>query len=174
MDLLTEQDYSSDLAAYYLELEDFRRDKKLRDQQIDNLREQFLLSQISASAVRDSLNRLDLRGEKISSLMETWELDKYKYASIPSKSELDNFLVKEIITEGQYRDYMARHGFSQTMISWYLEDLSEEPIVRGRLPSRANLDEWLKKKLINETYYRTQMELIGYKEEYINLYIQSI
>ena len=174
MDLLTEQDYSTDLAEYYLELEDFRRDKKLREQTIDNLREQFLLSQISASAVRDSLNRLDLRGEKISSLMETWELDKYKYASIPSKSELDNFLVKEIITDGQYRDYMARHGFSQTMISWYLEDLSEEPIVRGRLPSRANLDEWLKKQLINVTYYRTQMELIGYKEEYIDLYIKSI
>lgn len=174
MDLLTEQDYSVDLASYYLELENFRRDKKLRDQHIDNLREQYLLNQLSTSQVRDELNRLALRGEKIISLMETWDLDKYKYASIPSKSDLDNFLTKDIITEGQYRDYMARHGFSQQAVSWYLEDLQVEPMVRGRLPSRANLDEWLQKQLIDQNYYRGEMAKLGYKAEYIELYINSI
>jgi len=174
MDLLTEQDYSADLAAYYLELEDFRRDKKLREQQIDNLREQYLLNQLSASGVRDALNRLDLRGEKIDSLMGTWALDAYKYAALPSKSDLDNFLAKGIINEGQYRDYMARHGFSSTMITMYIDDLSVEPIIKGRLPSRANLDEWRKKDLIHDAYYRDEMAKIGYKDEYIELYLKSI
>jgi len=174
MDLLTEQDYSTDLAAYYLELENFRRDKKLRDQHIDNLREQLLLNQLTPSRVRDELNKLGLRGEKINSLMETWELDRYKYASIPSKSDLDNFLAKNIITEGQYRDYMERHGFSETMITWYLQDLAQPPAIKGRLPTRANLEEWQQKGLIGFDAFRQEMGKLGYKPEYIELYIQSM
>jgi len=174
MALLMEQEYSEDLAEYYLELESFRRDKKIRDQQIDNLREQFLMSQISVSAVRDALNRLDLRGEKINSLLETWTLDRYKYESIPSKSELDNFLIKGIITEGQYNSLMARHGFSQTFISWYLADIEGERQFGGRAPSRANIDEWLKKGFITEEQYKQEMAALGYAPAHVTLFMKSI
>ncbi len=172
--LLMEQDYSEDLASYYLELEAFRRDKKLRDQKIDNLRDQFLLSQLSRSAVRDQLNQLDLRGEKVDSLMETWTLDAYKYAAIPSKSDLDSFLSKGIITEGQYRDYMARHGFSQTGVSWYLEDMQPGVGARDRLPTKADLGKWYKKNVILQPRYRSEMALLGYSDEYIDLYFNSL
>ncbi|KKL87192.1 hypothetical protein LCGC14_1937150, partial [marine sediment metagenome] len=172
--LLMEQDYSEDLATYYLELEAFRRDKKLRDQKIDNLRDQFLLSQISKSAVRDQLNQLDLRGEKVDSLMETWALDAYKYASLPSKSDLDSFLTKGIITEGQYRDYMARHGFSQTGVSWYLEDMQPGVGARDRLPTKADLGKWYKKNVILQPRYRSEMALLGYSDEYIDIYFNAL
>ena len=172
--LLMEQDYSEDLATYYLELEAFRRDKKLRDQKIDNLRDQFLLSQISKSAVRDQLNQLDLRGEKVDSLMETWALDAYKYASLPSKSDLDSFLTKGIITEGQYRDYMARHGFSATLTSWYLEDMQPGKGVRDRLPTKADLGKWYKKNVILQPRYRSEMALLGYSDEYIDIYFNAL
>ena len=172
--LLMEQDYSEDLATYYLELEALRRDKKLRDQKIDNLRDQFLLSQITKSAVRDQLNQLDLRGEKVDSLMETWALDAYKYASLPSKSDLDSFLTKGIITEGQYRDYMGRHGFSATLTSWYLEDMQPGKGVRDRLPTKADLGKWYKKNVILQPRYRSEMALLGYSDDYIDLYFNSL
>ena len=172
--LLVEQNYDNDLADYYIELEEFRRDKKLRDQKIDNLRDQFLLSQISQSAVRDQLNQLDLRGEKVDSLMETWALDAYKYAAIPSKSDLDSFLSKGIISEGQYRDYMARHGFSAILTSWYLEDMQPGAGVRDRLPTKADLGKWYKKMTILEDRYRSEMALLGYSDDYIDLYFNSL
>ena len=172
--LLMEQDYSEDLATYYLELEAFRRDKKLRDQKIDNLREQFLLSQITQSAARDQLNQMDLRGEKVDSLMETWLLDAYKYESLPSKSDLDSFLSKGIISEGQYRDYMSRHGFSAILTSRFMEDMQPGSSARDRLPTKADLGKWYKKNVILQPRYRSEMALLGYSDEYIDLYFNSL
>jgi len=174
MGLLTVYDYTDDLARYYLELEDFRRDKKLRDQQIDNLREQFLLSQLSITQVRDLLNQMGLRGEKITSLIDTWTLDRYKYETIPSKSDLDGFLVKGIIDEGRYRTYMARYGFSALMIDWYLADLAGDRAFKGRRPTKADLGNWYKRMAIDETRYRSEMGMLGYSPDYVELYFKSL
>ncbi|KKM88413.1 hypothetical protein LCGC14_1259100, partial [marine sediment metagenome] len=173
-ELLTAQDYSDELSEFYLELENLSRDKKLRDQQINNIRDQFLLRQITASMARDQLNRLDLRGEKVDLLMETWALDEYKYASIPSKSDLDSFLNKGIIDVGRYRTYMVRHGFTNLMIDWYLDDMVKRPVQMDRGPSLANLKEWYKENIIDETQWRQEMAGLGYKPEYIDFYFRAL
>ena len=172
--LLVEQDYTEDLADYYLELESYKRDKKIRDQQIDNLREQFLLNQLTEATARDQLNRMGLRGEKVTILMDSWLLDQYKYSVIPSKSDLDGFLVKGIINEGQYRTYMARHGFSQTAISWYQRDLTEKPVYTPRQPTRTNLTDWYKKNLITLEKFKSEMALLGYENDHITLFINAM
>lgn len=174
LELLMEQDYSEDLASYYLELESFRRDKKIRDQQIDNLRERYLMNQITFTTARDELNRLELRGEKVTSLMDTWTLDRYKYEAIPSHSELDGFLIKGIITEGEYNTFMARHGFSQTAIRWYLDDMEGARQFGGRAPSRANISAWYKKGVITEVEYRQQMAALGYAPAHVELFFKSL
>lgn len=172
--LLTEQGYSDILIDYYLELEEFSRDKKIRDQKIDNIRERYLLSQITVSAARDQLNQLDLRGEKVDSLIETWTLDAYKYETIPSKSDLDNFLIKGIITEGRYRDYMARYGFTPLMIDWYLQSIEGDRVFQGRRPTKADLGNWYKRNTIDETQYRAEMTGLGYATKYVDYYFKSL
>jgi hypothetical protein len=172
--LLREQDYSDDLANYYIELEDFNRDKKIREQYIDNTRERYLLSQMTLSQARTTLTQLGLRTDTIDSLIDTWELDKYKYDSIPSKSDLDRFLIKGIISEGEYRMYMARHGFSALITDWYLRDLQGERDVRGRGPSRSDLEEFYKKKIIDEASWRREMKSLGYNDKYIDMYYKAI
>ena len=174
LSLLIEQDYSEDLASYYLELESFRRDKKIRDQQIDNLRERYLMNQITVTVARDELNKLELRGEKINTLIDTWTLDRYKYEAIPSHSELDGFLIKGIISEGEYNIFMARHGFSQTAISWYLQDMAGARSFGGRAPSRANIESWYKKGVIIESEYRQQMAALGYAPAHVELFFKAL
>ena len=173
-ELLTAQDYSDELSEFYLELEDFAGDKKLLNQKIDNIRDQFLLRQITGSIARDQLNRLDLRGEKIDLLMETWTLDEYKYASIPSKSDLDRFLNKGIIDVGTYRTYMVRHGFSNLLIDWFLSDIADPPIIKDRRPSRANIAEWYKKGAIDKNRFILEMSILGYKQEYVEFYFKAL
>ena len=173
LSLLVDQDYSNEVAEYYIEMENFKREKDLRTQRIDNTREQFLMNLITISAARDELNKLGLRGEKIDALIDTWTLDKYKYASIPSKSELDRFLMKGIIDEGQYNTYMARHGFSQTAITWFMKDMIDVPDVRVKQPTKTNVDEWLKKKHITETQYQEELSRMGYSPAHIELFLKS-
>lgn len=172
--ILLEQDYSSELADYYLTLEDYNRDKSLQKGRIDNLREQFMLNIINPSQARNSLNSMGLRGETIDLYLETWELDRYKFALLPSKSEIDRFLVKGIINQGEWRNIMSRHGYSPAHQSWYLEDMKREIEVSRRLPSKTDIGVWYKKNVISQTQYFAEMRELGYSEHYIQQYFKAL
>ena len=171
MAILEEQDYSRDLADYYLEMEDYNRGKSLQKQEISNTRDEYLLNRITSSSARTRLNNMGLRGDLIDSYLETWELDRYQYQALPSKSELDNFLIKGIINQGQWRDVMSRHGYTGPHIQWYLEDLKRELEVTRRMPTKADLTGWYKKNKINRDEFYEDMRLLGYADRYIELYI---
>jgi len=172
--ILREQDYSDELAEYYLTLEDYNRDKSLQKQRIDNTKEELLLNRITSATARSRLNQMGLRGELIDIYLDTWELDRYKYASLPSKSEIDRFLVKGIIDQGQWRTVMERHGFSSQHASWYLEDLKRELEVTRRMPTKADLGAWYKKNTITQEQYYSDMRLLGYADTYIDRYFKSL
>ena len=173
-DILLEQDYSSDLAEYYLTLEDFNRDKAMQTQQIKNTREEYLLSRITLQTARNRLNSMGLRGETIDIYLETWELDAYQYQALPSKSEIDNFLLKGIIDQGQWRAVMERHGFSAQHISWYLNDMQRELEVTRRLPTKADLGNWYKRQVISRVEYFEYMRMHGYSDRFIQLYFNAL
>ena len=171
MNLLLEQDYSNDLADYYLTLEDFNRGKDLQKQRIANTRDELLINRITAGTARTRLNQMGLRGETIDMYLETWELDRYQFQALPSKGELDNFLLKGIITQGQWRDVMHRHGYSGPHVQWYLDEMQRELEVTRRMPTKADLIKWFKANSITEAEYREDMGRLGYAEKYINLYM---
>jgi beta-lactamase class A len=113
-----------------------------------------------------------MRGAKIDALMDNLNLYKYKYDQIPSRSDLDRFLVKGIIDEGQYRSLMSRHGYSSLYTSWYVEELRGEITQGGRAPTKTDLDNWLKRKYITEDEYRIEMKALGFNDRYIELYLK--
>ncbi len=173
-DLLTSQDYTLDLADFYLSVADFEIASESQDLLLDNAREEYLLSRKTESVTRDTLNKLGLRGENINALLETWKLDIYKYESIPSKSDLDKFLVKGIITEGQYRAFMQRHGYSSVITSYFLQDLTPELGSPGRNPTRTDINNWYADGVILEPEWRTEMAAQGYSSKHIDYYFKSL
>lgn len=160
--LLTAQGYSDDLAEYYIELEDFNIQTELQNTQIAVIEDRYLLSQITENQARGQLNALGLRGTKIDTLLESWKITEYKYAAIPSKSELDNFLVKGIINEGRYREMMKRHGFSTEVTGWYLADLQAELKGGARRLTKTDILNLYKKNIIDHDEYIRRMESLGY------------
>ena len=172
--LLIDQGYSNDLADYYLTLEDYNRDKALQKQQIENTRDEYLLSIIPLNTARTRLNQMGLRGETIDVYLETWELDRYKYQTLPSKTELDRFLQKEIITIGEWRQGMERFGYSFQSVEWYLRDMQPKLEQSRILPSRTDLGTWYKKNVITQVVYFEEMRQLGYSDKYIQLYFNAL
>jgi len=172
--LLTDQGYSDHLADYYLTLEEYGQAKDTQKQIIDNIRDEYLLNIRSATAARDDLLRLGLQGDKVTALVDSWSLDRFKYQVLPSKGEIDRFLVKGIIDENHWREIMSRHGYTPEHIGWYLEDLRGEIELSRRMPTKADLEKWYSADLIDEGQYREYMSELGYSERFINLYLQSI
>jgi len=172
--LLQSQGYSYDLADYYLTLEDYNRDKEVQSIYFDVIEDQYLTGLITETTARSSLNKLGIRGNKIDALIDQWNVYKYRYDAIPSKSDLDRLLVKQIIDQGTYRAFMKQHGFSEMIIDMYIEDMKSELEAGERLPSKADLESWYKGKLIDEKRYIYEMKLQGYSDDYVQLYMKEL
>ncbi len=172
--LLISQEYSDPLAEYYLTLSDYNADQEIQKLAFDNIRERFLLHDITVSEVRIKLGEMNVQGEKIEALIENWSLRMYKYERLPSLSDLTDFLLRGIISESQYRSVMTRHGYSAGHIGWYLEAITKPPAETPRFPSRTDLEHFLKKKIIDENEYRSEMRLHGYSDRYIEFYLQEM
>jgi len=172
--LLTSQDYTDALAEYYLVLTDYKADQDTEDLLFENVRERFLLHDISETEVRDRLSKMNVQGEKIDALLANWTLRMYKYERLPSLSDLTDFLLRGIISEDQYRAVMTRHGYNPAHIGWYLHALKEPDAASPRLPSRTDLARWLKKNIISEDQYRAEMGRLRYSDIYISYYQQEI
>ena len=169
--LFTSQDYSDALAEYYLTLSDYNTDSETQDLLFDNIKERFLLGDLSATEVKNKLAAMNVQGDKIDALLAKWSLRKFKYQHLPSLADLTDFLLREIISETQYRSIMSRHGYSAGHIQWYLDAIKEPEAANPRLPSRTDLEHFLVKGIIDTTEYHGEMKKLRYSDKYINYYL---
>lgn len=169
-DFLENLGYDEDTADWYLTQEDYNITKEAADIQLENVRDAFLLGLETLASTRSSLNKLNLPGENIEALLDSWQLDKWKYEALPSRGDLDAWLVAGIIDEQKWRYYMSRHGYSHELQGYYLREMQGAIIQGGRLPSKTDLNKWYKKKIISETQWRQGMQALGYSENIINRY----
>jgi hypothetical protein len=170
LQLLKDSDYSEKIADYYLALEEFNREKEIQDIQIDNLKEQYLLGLISETQTRDTLNKAGLLGDKVNALMDQWSIQLYKYQRLPSKSDLDRFLMMGLIQENEYIETMQQLGFAFRHIQLYLEDLKGDINFEGRAPTKADLDRWAKNGILTKEQYNAELRNMGYAQKYAAIY----
>jgi len=174
MDLLKSQDYSEDVADYYLTHEEYKRDLEIQKLQLSIVEDQYKMNMLSETETRARLNKMSLRGSKIDALMEQWLLEKYKYQRLPTVSDLDDLIINDVITEGQWRDLMTRHGYSYEHQDWHLALINKYVTVSAALPTKAEIKSWYQKKLISVEEYRNEMRQLGYSDRYIDLYLKSM
>ena len=141
---------------------------------MDNIKDQFLLNINGLSSTRSSLTQLGIKGNKIDSLIKTWTLDKYKYQALPSKSDLDAFVIKGIIDQGTWRLIMSRHGFSALHMDWYWKEIEDMIGRPKRMPTKSEANAWLKKKTIDQVQWTLYYKQMGYGPEEINNYQNSL
>jgi len=174
LQLLMDCDYSHDLADYYLTFADYEEEKDTQDLLFDNIRERYLLNLITETEVRNLLNQMGIKSTKIDAYIARWNLTRYKYEPIPTKDELDNWLLRGVIDESQWRDKMHQRGYSQRDIQCYYESLLQETAVRGRLPTKADLTSWFKAGIITAKEFADEMTRLNYAPRYIRYYLQSL
>lgn len=173
-ELLKAQGYSSDLSDYYLTLEDWQREKDSQKTQINIAQDRYMTNLDSEQTAKERLLKLGLEGDTVNLMLEAWRLDRYKYESLPSKTDLDRFLIKGMITEGEYRGYMARHGYPDHVTTLFLEDIKTEIGSGSRSPSRTDFEGWYKLGFITKDEFNDGLTRLGYAQKYIDLYIKEL
>ena len=173
-DLLIKQDYTSDLADFYILMADYDEATKTQDLLFDNIKTQYLLNKMSTTNVTRQLNNMGLDSSRISALISNWGLEKYQYELLPSKTELTSFLLKGIINETQYRQTMSQHGYDAVSIQYYLAAIKTETTGTAKRPTKSELGRFLTKGIIQPTEYTTEMKDLGYSEKYITMYVNDL
>lgn len=172
--LLTDQDYSPDLAEYYATYTDFQIEEETQDILFDNIKESYLLNAYSTAEAKNKLNSMGIKANKVDAIIANWSIEKYKYELLPTKSELTDFLLRGVISEDQFRQIMSRHGYTAASVNWYLEAIALPRTSTASRPSKAELARFYKKKIITEDEYRTEMKNHGYSDIYINYYLSDM
>ncbi len=125
IELLSLLKFSPDEADFLITFEEYNRDKKLQGDIVKSTKKRFLLSLITSSTARDKLNQLNLSGQKIDILMDSWQLEKYDKEKTPSKSELARFLKNKIINKDQYRVEMYKLNYTDKYIDMFLDEIDK-------------------------------------------------
>lgn len=120
---LLEMGYPAAKAEFYLSREDLKAEQALKDAYISRWRSLFINGIASADEVSSNLASLGIGQAEINELLPLWYLDKIQAESKPSRTDINRFLQKGIITQSQWTQQMQLLGYADQYIDWYLQDL---------------------------------------------------
>ncbi|GAI59177.1 unnamed protein product, partial [marine sediment metagenome] len=119
--LLIKMGYNKDEAEYITTYEDYKKDKDLQDMILKNLQVRYEENLISENETRERLTKLNLSGSHIDLLMDKWKINVYQDMKMPSRADLTNFVMNDVISTDQYYAEMFKLGYKQEYIDWYVQ-----------------------------------------------------
>lgn len=111
-------EHRAELVVVYAE---FEETKDLQNAQLENIELLYKDNWIDAAAARSQMGLIDLSPERISLLIQKWDIVKSVPTKKPSKTDFDKFLRNKIIDENRYNSEMKKLGYNDTYIRWYRE-----------------------------------------------------
>jgi len=108
---------------FYLDREDLKRDQDLKNAYTSNYHDLYVTGIIDDADIKSALTTLGLAAAEVDQLLKLWYIERVRRAERPSRTDLARFLRKEIITEDKWRVEMAKLGYSEDYINWYLQDI---------------------------------------------------
>jgi len=123
--MLTKLGYPEHRASLLITYAEYKEIKDEIDEAVDNIKIYFQNNLITKDEARQRLNQLDVPQNRISILIERWNIKNITDTKLPSKTDLDKFYRKEIIDDSEYKAEMRRLGYSNKYIGWYLANLRE-------------------------------------------------
>ena len=113
--------YSKEESEFLIQLQDYKLYTKRVRTVLKLLKEQYADGVLSEQELYDELSRLNLPAEKIALEMEHAQDLKKRKQKIPSKKDLIMMFQNKIISEGEFREYMQRIGYSEFWVDKYIQ-----------------------------------------------------
>ncbi len=118
--LLMEMGYLELETDYMISYEDYEKDKAYQELVLDNIHKRYKLNLIDKRELENQLGKLNLLGDKITTLVEKWELDKYAELRKASKADLVKFLQNKIIDNQTFEDELYNLGYASKYVNWFV------------------------------------------------------
>jgi len=125
-ELLENLGYDGDEIDFILDLEDYQRAENYRDKQIKAVHRRFEMGIFNRDQALSALTGLDLDQDRVTQILDEWELDRLEDLETPSRAVLGRWFKKGVIQEDQYRSEMKQIGWIDKYIDYFISELSPE------------------------------------------------
>jgi len=88
--------------------------------------------------------------------------------------ELENRYLMGILTIEQVQTELNKYDLPASYISEIISSLRLKASKKVKLPTKADLHDWLDMQLINENEYHNRMSMLGYPQEDVEIYLSEI
>ena len=88
--------------------------------------------------------------------------------------ELENRYLMGILTIEQVQAELNKHDLPAAYIAEIISGLKLSESKKVKLPTKADLENWIDLQLINETEYHNRMSMLGYTQEDVEIYLSKI
>jgi hypothetical protein len=123
-EMLQELGYDDDEVDFFLDMEDYKRAEEYRNKQIKACRKRFEMGIFNRDQAVSALANLDLDQERITQIIDEWELERLDDLETPTRAVLGRWLKKGVITEDQYRSEMKAIGWIDKYIDNFIQEIS--------------------------------------------------
>ncbi|GAI94257.1 unnamed protein product, partial [marine sediment metagenome] len=153
-------------------------DNKENEEAIDFLRTEVLdgyrREMFEEPEARDMLTDLEVSVERIDFLISREDLKKEQALKDAYLKRYKTLFIEGIMNMTDLVNELLVVGLNQAEIDELVPVWDLERLTRIAHPSRANLDTFLKKEIIDETIYRQEMRNMGWGDLYIDWYLERL
>jgi hypothetical protein len=111
--------YDTDESDYIIAAADFKAGKATAALLQSTIETQYKNLLIDKAEARRQLDALGLPGAQTAALLSKWEASLVKSPSLPTATELSNFLIAGIINTNTYHAEMLKHGYGSLYADWF-------------------------------------------------------
>lgn len=169
-----EMGYNKEDAAALVKWTEIEYNQEAKDVTKTELLSLYLEGFIERGELYSQLTALGYKSERIDSLVE---LASYKRAFAGQKSfieTLKRLYVAGEATEQNVQTELAVYNIDARRVTEMIDQWDLERRASVKLPTKADVDEWLSASIITETEYRQELARLGYNERYIGMYVRAI
>lgn len=166
---------SKTVKTFYMRQAIYDRTEAEIKARVKDLIELYRIGDYNSETVRLELNKLDLPDTYITKIINDMVRDKAVKRQVPPKSDLINWLKRNIITEFTFFEKMSLLGYKDEDIYYYLTEIALDLDTSKReYLGVKTYQRWLKSKIITVEYFTTTLREMEVSDKDISKLIVEV
>lgn len=116
--------YAPIAVAWMLSYEEWKQEQEILDDEVALLKDQYIEGQIDRAAVFAALGKWNLPARQVQLYLQRWDVTKERKITLPTVSQLEKFLLADIIDRSSYLELMQKRHYSLETAGSFLAEIN--------------------------------------------------
>jgi hypothetical protein len=128
----------------------------------------------SVSEATELLKTLGYDDTEVDYYLSKEEYNEYKEQKQDMLKLVEDMYKKGLVTDNEVISELAKLNMQNSEITYYLNKWAVSLVHKTSQPEKADLKNWLQKKVISRDIFIDEMRNLGYNDNYISCYLQEV